>query len=161
MRCKGVFSIAAGCSIFWYSTLHCWWKCSFAPSAFLPAELASALFACQAYTLTAVSCRAREKAQLGPTQIRSQRVCNRAGSWTHHLCQVISPQDNICSCPQELSHTITERPQEPVDLGKKHLALWKSFGRSAGTGVFCSALWSSKEKTTHHFPQSSSLFLVR
>lgn len=32
--------------------------------------------------------------------------------------QVTSPQDHLCFCPQELSHTITDRPQEPADWGK-------------------------------------------
>jgi len=34
-------------------------------------------------------------------------------------------------------------------LGEKHLAVLKSFGRSAETGVFCSTLWCSKERKNH------------
>lgn len=41
---------------------------------FLPVELISALFACQARTLTAVSSGEQEKPQLGPAQIRSQSL---------------------------------------------------------------------------------------
>lgn len=49
------------------------------------------------------------------------------------------------------------QPSGVSTLGQRHLAVLKSFGRSAGTGVFCYTLWCSKEgkKAPHHFPQSS------
>lgn len=55
------------------------------------------------------SFRDREKAQPGCAQVRLQRVCNRPVSWT--------PQEHLCSFPQELSHAVTDTSQDTADWG--------------------------------------------